>query len=165
MTAAYIGLGGNVGDVISNMAGALQSLDQLENTKVEAVSRVYRTPPWGIEDQDWFYNSCAMLETRSDPGELLEICLKIERHFKRKRTLRWGPRTLDLDILLFGEATVHQEELTIPHPRMHERLFVMRPLNDIAPEVDIMGKIPAYWIDKIGESEVKIVDLPQDWWT
>ena len=129
-----------------------------------SVSGVYRTPPWGIEDQDWFFNSCAKLETVLRPKELLEECLTIEKSYKRERTLRWGPRTLDLDILLFGEVCIDEDHLTIPHPRMHERLFVMKPLNDIAPDAVIRGESPSHWINQIAETDIESVSLAREWW-
>lgn len=163
MATAFIGLGGNVGDVVSNMAGALKQFDALEGTKVVSVSKVYRTPPWGIEDQDWFHNACAKLETNLQPLELLKKCLRIERIFKRERDIRWGPRTLDLDILMYDDLSVDEENLTIPHPRMQERAFVMVPLADIAPEQIVQGKSVAQWVEALDIAELEEVGIGEEY--
>ncbi|MEM7214198.1 MAG: 2-amino-4-hydroxy-6-hydroxymethyldihydropteridine diphosphokinase [Pseudomonadota bacterium] len=164
LAKAYIGLGGNIGDVVANMAGALRMLDQSADIEVLSVSKVYRTPPWGIEDQDWFHNACAGLLTSLQPFELLAKCQEIERVFKRDRQMRWGPRTLDLDILAFDGVSIHEEELTIPHPRMHERSFVMLPLNDVAQGIEILGKTPVQWLDRLDTEEIETVEVSENWW-
>ena len=165
MTLAYLGLGGNVGDVVASMSGALQRLDQHENITVKNVSDVFRTPPWGMEDQDWFHNACASLTTSLQSIELLEECLKIERIYKRERDIRWGPRTLDIDILLFGDETVSLPRLSIPHPRMQERAFVMRPLQQIAPDVLVGGKKPEHWLGLLADdSELEALSKCEFWW-
>ncbi len=165
MALAYIGLGGNVGDVIASMAGALQELDANPFVDVVDVSSVYRTPPWGLEDQDWFHNACASLDARMEPIELLEECLKIEKLFKREREVRWGPRTLDLDLLMFGEETLSTDRLTLPHPRMQERSFVIKPLEDIAPDVPVFGKTPGEWLVGLEDrNDMRKVELATDWW-
>ncbi len=164
METAYIGLGGNLGDVVATMSGALQQIDAHSDIKVVAVSPVYRTRPWGVEDQDWFHNACAKLETRMEPIELLDECLKIERFFKRERRVRWGPRTLDLDIMVFGDRTINEERLSIPHPRITERAFVMKPLDDIAPEIEVQGKQPSQWLETLEDNNPQRVDLPENWW-
>jgi len=137
---AYLGLGGNVGDVAAAMRGALRAIDAHPDCRVIAVSRVFRTPPWGPVEQDWYLNACAGIETRLNAPELLSLVLATEKAFGRVRTTRWGPRTLDIDILLYGRTQVSLENLTIPHPRMIERAFVMMPLADIAPDVVLAGR-------------------------
>ena len=139
MTVAYLGLGGNVGDVIGSMSGALQQLDRHDLIKVLSVSSIYRTPPWGLEDQDWFHNACASLQTKLQPLELLEECQKIEQTYKRVREIRWGPRTLDLDLLLYGDEEIDHVDLKVPHPEMPNRNFVLIPLYEIAPQLTIPG--------------------------
>jgi len=165
VTVAYLGLGGNVGDVIGSMGGALQRLDRHDGIKVLKVSSIYRTPPWGLEDQAWFHNACASLQTELQPVELLEECQKIERVYKRVREIRWGPRTLDLDILLYGSETVDLPELSIPHPRMQERAFVLKPLDEISDEIFLDGKTPAQWLEALPEGD-GIEQLPGEasWW-
>ncbi len=128
---AALGLGGNLGDPVAAMARALQALEARDDTVVTAVSRLYRTPPWGKTDQDWFFNACAAVETTLAPEALLDVGLAIERSMKRERLERWGPRTIDIDVLLWGDETIAGERLTVPHPRMTERAFVLMPLADI----------------------------------
>jgi 2-amino-4-hydroxy-6-hydroxymethyldihydropteridine diphosphokinase len=137
---AYLGLGGNVGDVAEAMQSALKRLDAHPECRITAISRVFRTPPWGPVKQDWYLNACAGIETVLSAPDLLALALETERALGRVRETRWGPRTLDIDILLYGDAPVSLENLTIPHPRMTERAFVMVPLADIAPDVVLAGR-------------------------
>lgn len=164
MQRAFLGLGGNIGDVLSNMVTALQILDRRDDTTVRAVSSVYRTPPWGIEDQDWFLNACAGVDTSLSPQALLDAGLEIEAVLKRERRERWGPRTLDIDILTFGNEDITTETLTLPHPRMHEREFVLRPLADIAPDLPIRGTSCLELLQEMPKSGIEKLDLPDDWW-
>lgn len=161
---AFLGLGGNIGDVLANMVTALQSLNRRDDTSVVSVSSVYRTPPWGIENQDWFLNACAGVDTSLSPKALLDAGLQIEGLLKRERRERWGPRTLDIDILTFGNESILTEQLTIPHPRMHEREFVLRPLADIAPDLPILGSTCLELLREMPESGIEKLDLPDDWW-
>lgn len=142
-TTAYLGLGGNVGDVATAMRTALERIDSDPDCSVTAVSPVYKTPPWGPVEQDWYLNACAEIETGLEPRALLDLALAVERGLGRVRVERWGPRTLDIDILIYGDEPVELPNLTIPHPRMTERAFVMVPLADIAPERVIGGKTTA----------------------
>lgn len=135
-----LGLGGNIGDPIAAMGEALRMLDASEDCAVRAVSPVYRTPPWGRTDQPAFLNACAMVETQLQPRALLRRILETEQTLKRQRTERWGPRTLDIDILTYDDEIIDEPGLKIPHPRAAERAFVMVPLADIAPNVMIAGK-------------------------
>lgn len=137
---AYLGLGGNVGDVAASMQTAIDRLNADPSCKVVSLSRVFRTPPWGPVEQDWFLNACAEIETELSAPELLDLVLRTERDLGRVRETRWGPRTLDIDILLYGDSTVELDNLTIPHPRMAERAFVMVPLADIAGDVMLDGR-------------------------
>ena len=164
MERVYLALGGNVGDVVDNMRQALQALDEENSVECRAVSPVYRTPPWGQEDQDWFHNACALLRTNLSPQEFLNLCLETERNLKRVRKDVWGPRTIDLDILVFGDHHIKTEALTIPHPRMLERAFVLKPLADIAPELVIDAKPVSYWLNKQDSSQIDLLPLPPDWW-
>lgn len=136
----FLGLGGNIGDSASAMAAALRILDDDVGTKVVAVSSLYRTPPWGKTDQPDFLNAVAEVATAHPPRALLALCLDAERELKRVRRERWGPRAIDIDILLFGEHAVHEAGLDIPHPRMFERAFVLAPLAEIAPDLELDGK-------------------------
>lgn len=129
---AYIGLGSNIGDKEENLRAALQLLTN-ETTKVEKVSSFYGTKPVGYEDQDDFVNCAAEIKTLLTPKELMTFLMDIEKELKRERVIRWGPRTIDLDVLLYDDIITSSEDIIIPHPRMHERLFVLKPLSDIAP--------------------------------
>ncbi len=122
-TRATLGLGGNLDNPVRAMALALRTLDARADCRVGAVSRLYRTPPWGKTDQSFFYNSCAAVDTTLSPEALLDVCLGIERDMKRVRIERWGPRTIDIDILTYGDIERAEPLLTIPHPRMTERGF------------------------------------------
>jgi 2-amino-4-hydroxy-6-hydroxymethyldihydropteridine diphosphokinase len=133
-TRAGIGLGANMGDKEGQIRAALDALSRLSETRLLAVSRLYRTAPVGVTDQDWFLNAALTVETGLGVRELLAALLGIERDLGRVRTLRWGPRKIDLDILFFGDRVIDEDDLVIPHPRMHERRFVLAPLAEVAPD-------------------------------
>jgi 2-amino-4-hydroxy-6-hydroxymethyldihydropteridine diphosphokinase len=137
---ACIGLGGNVGDAAATVRRAFDALADLPETRVLAVSRLYRTPAWGVETQPDFVNAAALLDTTLEPRALLDALLGIERAFGRERRERWGPRTLDLDLLLYADAVIDVPGLHVPHPHLHERAFVLRPLADIAPDAMVPGQ-------------------------
>lgn len=130
---AYIGLGSNMGDKIATCRSALELLSRAG--RVVRVSSFYCTEPVGYADQEPFLNAVVEFETELSPLALLAACHVIEEELGRKRLFRWGPRTIDLDILLYGDQVVNTGELTIPHALMAERRFVLTPLNEIAPEV------------------------------
>ena len=134
MIDAYIGIGSNMGDRAAHLAQALVAMTTLDNTRLLRRSPVYETDPVGPIDQPKFLNTAAWLATTLQPVELLGYLRDIERAAGRERDERWGPRTLDLDLLLWGDRIIDSEELTVPHPHMHERWFVLKPLSDIAPE-------------------------------
>lgn len=166
---AWLGLGGNIDDPIASMARALRLLDARDDTKVVAVSKVYRTPPWGKTDQAWFHNACAEIETALTPLQLIAICLDVERSLKRVRLERWGPRIIDIDILAMqtkaGEAIIMNDEtLELPHPRIQERAFVLVPLNDIAPELNIACKSVSEWNAQCASSEIEKARTDAGWW-
>ncbi len=142
---AYVGLGGNVGEPAVTLRMAFADLDALPGTRLVAASRLYRSAPVGGIAQDDFVNAVAWMETRLSPHDLLHALLAIERmHGRdRDREQRWGPRTLDLDLLMHGDAVIDEPGLQLPHPRMHERAFVLLPLLEIAPAVVIPGVGPA----------------------
>lgn len=159
---AAIGLGGNVGDVPATMRAALTRLAAIEAVQIVAVSSLYRTPPWGKTDQPWFFNACAVVATRLQPEALLHSCLQIELALKRDRQTgeRWGPRPIDLDILLFENAKLTSDRLTVPHPRMAERAFVLVPLAEIAPEWMLDGQTIAERAERITGDGIEIADGP-----
>ncbi len=123
------------------MNAALELINALDGTRVLRHSSIYSSLPWGDEDQPDFLNAVAELQTRSQPRELLTALKKIERSLGRTPSeRRWGPRVIDLDLLLAGKTVMLSDELTLPHPRMHERAFVLLPLAELEPELDIPGK-------------------------
>ncbi|MDK2800431.1 MAG: 2-amino-4-hydroxy-6-hydroxymethyldihydropteridine diphosphokinase [Clostridiales bacterium] len=131
----YLGIGSNMGDRQANLDAAVDMLRCMEGIEVKAVSPFYHTAPVGYTEQPDFLNGAVEVETILSPHELLKVCQRIEKKLKRVRTIRWGPRTIDVDILLYNHLVMQDENLVIPHPRMHEREFVLKPLNDIAPHV------------------------------
>ncbi|AQS41607.1 MAG: 2-amino-4-hydroxy-6-hydroxymethyldihydropteridine pyrophosphokinase [Candidatus Tokpelaia hoelldobleri] len=138
---AWIGLGGNIGNVAQNMVQALRILAQHEQVRVIAISSLYQTPPWGKTDQPAFLNACAQLQTQLPADDLLQLCLDIEEKMQRRRTEKWGPRTLDIDILLYeGVICSVPGRLVLPHPHMDKRAFVLVPLAEINPALDIAGR-------------------------
>ncbi|MEO8039381.1 MAG: 2-amino-4-hydroxy-6-hydroxymethyldihydropteridine diphosphokinase [Betaproteobacteria bacterium] len=137
---AYIGLGSNLEMPDRQLAGALEALAGLPGTRVEAVSAFYRTAPIGFAGQPDFVNAVARIETLLAARDLLDRLLAIEREHGRVREHLNGPRTLDLDLLLYGDHELLEDGLTVPHPRMHQRAFVMVPLAELAPALDIQGR-------------------------
>jgi 2-amino-4-hydroxy-6-hydroxymethyldihydropteridine diphosphokinase len=136
---AALGLGGNVGDVRAAFARALAALAGTPGVEVMRKSSLYRTAPWGPVAQPPFLNMAVLVRTTLFPHQLLDVCLSIERQEGRVRAERFGPRTLDVDILTFGEAVLADERLTLPHPRLLERAFALVPLAEIAPALTIGG--------------------------
>lgn len=139
MAEAALGLGSNLGDRKAHLLGAVRALETWGAIRVVAVSSLWKTPPWGIEDQPHFLNACVLIETSLAPIEVLEACLAIERDHGRERSLHWGPRTLDMDVLYYDDVEMSEGRLILPHPRMLLRSFVLAPLAEIAPEKVIGG--------------------------
>jgi 2-amino-4-hydroxy-6-hydroxymethyldihydropteridine diphosphokinase len=137
---AYVGLGANLGEPRRQLTEAITALSGLPETRLAGHSSFYRTAPVGFKDQPEFLNAVAALDTRLAPGALLQGLLGIERRHHRERSFPNAPRTLDLDLLLFGDERIAQPGLTVPHPRMHERAFVLAPLAEIAPGLDVPGR-------------------------
>jgi 2-amino-4-hydroxy-6-hydroxymethyldihydropteridine diphosphokinase len=135
MTRAYVGLGANLGDREATIRAALDALPGLV-----AVSALRETDPVGVVDQPSFLNGAAALETELAPRALLETLLAVERGLGRERGERWGPRTIDLDLLLYGDEAIDEPGLAVPHPRLHERRFALEPLLDLDPELEIPGR-------------------------
>jgi 2-amino-4-hydroxy-6-hydroxymethyldihydropteridine diphosphokinase len=135
VTRAYLGLGSNLGDRLDHLQRAVDALDAVESIDVVAVSRVYETAPVGGPEQDDFLNAVLAIDTTLDPFALLAAAQAVETGEERVRTVRWGPRTLDVDVLRYGDERISTPDLEIPHPRMHERAFVLAPLRDVAPEL------------------------------
>ncbi|MFC5602193.1 2-amino-4-hydroxy-6-hydroxymethyldihydropteridine diphosphokinase [Sporosarcina koreensis] len=135
MNTAYISIGSNIGDRLEHLTEAVRALHTHERIEVAKVSSIYETAPVGYTDQEDFLNLAVSVETSLDPYTLLAACQQIENGLGRVRDIRWGPRTVDLDILLYNNDNIEAENLIVPHPRMGERAFVLVPLLEIAPAI------------------------------
>jgi 2-amino-4-hydroxy-6-hydroxymethyldihydropteridine diphosphokinase len=140
VTLSYVALGSNLGDARLQVVHAMAALAQLPATRVLRSSQLYRTPPWGIVDQPPFINAAVELDSGLDAMTLLDALLALERQAGRTRTVRYGPRTLDLDLLHVDGVQMQGERLTLPHPRMMERAFVLLPMSDMAPDFRPTGR-------------------------
>jgi 2-amino-4-hydroxy-6-hydroxymethyldihydropteridine diphosphokinase len=155
MPRAYLGLGGNIGNVKENIEEALKRLQEKDALKLLKISSYYETAPVGYEQQAWFLNIVVEIETQLTPYELIALCNKIEYELKRERLIKWGPRTIDIDILLYEGFESNEEKLIVPHPRMKERAFVMLPLLEIAPDLNIKGQSLKEIIKLIHNQEIR----------
>lgn len=131
MSQAVIGIGTNIGDRLGNIKNALDSLSLLPKTRINKCSRLYETEPWGYKDQQNFYNCCVLIETSLSARALLGALLGIEAGLGRVREIKNGPRIIDLDLLLYDDESYEDDELSVPHPRIKERAFVLYPLKDL----------------------------------
>lgn len=153
---SYIGIGTNIGDRKKNLLDALEHLKGNEKTIVKNVSSIYETEPVGYTEQDAFLNIVVEIETELDPFELLAFTSSIENTMGRKRLIHWGPRIIDLDILIYSNQKIDMEKLTIPHPRIQERAFVLIPLMEIAPGL-LLNEIPlGNYLQTIDGQDVKL---------
>ncbi len=143
------GLGSNIGDKPENIRKALKLLEERGVARLTAISRIYRTPPWGVLDQGDFANACAIGETSLSPYELLAAVKKIEADMGREPTRRWGPRLIDVDILFLGDHTLDDPELTLPHKELFGRGFVLLPLVEIAPDLVLDGAPVAEALEQV----------------
>lgn len=142
MAEAGLSLGSNQGDKVAAIRNALRLIGEHPDMTILRSSRLYRTDPWGDIDQDWFVNCCAIVRTALSPRALLELCLSVETRLgrDRARSRRWGPRPIDVDILFYDDLTIEEQGLTLPHPHMFERAFVLVPLAEIAGGKIIAGR-------------------------
>jgi 2-amino-4-hydroxy-6-hydroxymethyldihydropteridine diphosphokinase len=154
----YLGLGTNIGDRLANLKAAVDALPP--EVEAAAVSPIYQTPPWGYEDQEDFLNQVVMAETNLEPLALLEYIKEIEEQVGRRVTFRWGPREIDIDILFYDDLVMENETLTIPHPRVHERAFMLVPLADIAPELmhPLAGQTINKLLNKLDKSDIELFE-------
>ncbi len=136
---AYLGLGSNLGDRLANLQDGVRSLDARPGITVVRSSRVYETDPVGGPPQPEYLNAVVEVETSLAPRELLDACRAVEDDLDRVREERWGPRTIDVDVLTYGDEEIDEPDLTIPHPRMHERGFVLAPLLELTPDPPLPG--------------------------
>lgn len=133
MVTAYIGLGSNIGEREKNCTIALEKLNK-KGIRIKKVSSMHETEPWGLKDQPRFINMVVEVETDLTPEGLLAVLKEIEKEMGREKTVKWGPRIIDLDILFYNDKIINEKELQIPHPLLHKRDFVLRPLVEIAPD-------------------------------
>ncbi|WP_319797085.1 2-amino-4-hydroxy-6-hydroxymethyldihydropteridine diphosphokinase [Nitrobacter sp.] len=157
MASVLIALGGNVGDVRQTFRKAIANICGMAQAVLVARSSDYATPPWGDENQDRFVNACIEIDTRLDPHALLYTLHKIETKFGRDRgtETRWGPRTLDLDLIAYDDVVLDRPELKLPHPRLFERAFVLVPLAEIVPDRVITGRTPAEGLAGLSTSGIE----------
>lgn len=138
-SVAYIGLGSNIGSRDDNIKRAVEELDAAADIKVTKVSSIYETKPVGYLDQPDFLNAVVEIETTLAPRQLLETTKSIEKHLERRHDVHWGPRTIDLDILLFDSVEIDEADFNLPHPEVKKRAFVLVPLTEIAPDLRLPG--------------------------
>ncbi len=160
MSQVVIALGSNVGDTLANLKEAVSLLEK-EGCGVLKKSKLYQTEPWGYVDQDDFLNGAVLIETDTPPFELLDVTQGIEKTMGRKKLFLNGPRNIDLDILIYEDEEIESDRLTIPHPRIGERLFVLRPLMDIVPDMIVpgLGSVKELYDHYHGEERVEETDL------
>ena len=164
-TEAYIALGSNLGDRELNLLRAIAEVGKLPESRVTALSSFYETSPVGNVNQNAFYNAVLRLSTRLDARSLLTHMLRIEDEtFKRVRTIHQGPRRIDLDLLLYGDRTINEENLVVPHPRLAERRFVLQPLCEIAPDLlhPLIGKTMHELLASLKSDETVVKLLPEE---
>ncbi len=154
-----LALGSNVGDKANNLRRALRALASEPGIELTAVSRFYRTAPWGKTDQDWFVNACALARMNLKPEALLERVKRLEVELGRKPAERWGPRVIDIDLIAYGDVTLKTERLTLPHPELFNRAFVLVPLSEIAPDLAIAGVRVGEAAARLGDAAAEIVPL------
>ena len=142
MATAFVGIGSNLGDRETNIRRAIELLSAEDGVEVVAVSEIRETDPVGTVEQGPFLNGAVKVESSLGPRELLDRLLSVENRLGRVRSERWGPRTIDLDLLLYGRERLDEAGLTVPHPRLHERRFVLEPLADLDPTLEIPGLGP-----------------------
>jgi dihydropteroate synthase len=154
-----LALGGNVGDKAKSLRRALRAIASEPGIELTAVSRLYRTAPWGKTDQDWFVNACALGQTSLKPEALLERVKRLEVELGREPTERWGPRVIDIDLIAYDDVTLTTERLTLPHPELFNRAFVLMPLAEIAPDLVIGGVRVGDAAARLGAEAAEILPL------
>jgi 2-amino-4-hydroxy-6-hydroxymethyldihydropteridine diphosphokinase len=157
LTETGLGLGSNIGDKAANIRRALRLLEERGIVRLTAVSSIYRTKPWGYVEQDFFANACALGETRLPPLELLTAVNAIENDMGRQKSVRWGPRLIDVDVLFHGDTAFEHAQLNLPHKDLFERAFVLVPLAEIAPGLIISGR-------SVAKAAADFADEPIEKW-
>lgn len=151
---AIIALGSNIGDKAGHIAAAVEALCADGQVRVVQRSGNYRTAPWGVTDQDWFVNAAVSVATDVPVYDLLARCQAVERQLGRERTIKWGPRVIDLDIIVYRDLVLDDPNLILPHPHITARAFVLRPLLDVAPGLVIKGDSVAGWLKRVPHDDV-----------
>ncbi|CFX04149.1 2-amino-4-hydroxy-6-hydroxymethyldihydropteridinepyrophosphokinase [Candidatus Filomicrobium marinum] len=146
---AIVALGSNIGDKVGNIERALSLIAKSGDVQLVKRSRNYRTPPWGKTDQDWFVNACVSVTTELSPHGLLRRCLEVETQMGRERSEKWGPRVIDLDVLVYRGVEMSDKELVLPHPHITQRAFVLAPLADVAADMELNGRTIEEWLHDI----------------
>ncbi|MBT8332337.1 MAG: 2-amino-4-hydroxy-6-hydroxymethyldihydropteridine diphosphokinase [Deltaproteobacteria bacterium] len=162
MHIAYISVGSNLGDRLQNCRQGITALTRRGDSRILAQSRMYMTEPVDYEDQDWFINMAVKLETTKDPFELLDTIKSVQRAAGRKHDeIRFGPRVLGLDIIFFDDLVLDSDRLVVPHPRMHQRRFVLKPICDIDPTIihPLLKKDMQSLLDGLAEDEQKVIEF------
>ena len=155
MSQAWIALGSNLGDSGALLDEALEQIAQLPDSRLLASSKRYRTAPIGGPEQPDYLNAACLIDTQLDPIELLHALQRIEQSAGRVRHERWGPRTLDLDIIAIDDLQSDDPKLTLPHPRAHQRAFVLHPLADLNPQLLIAGRSVQSWLDTVADQAIE----------
>ncbi len=158
----YIGIGSNLGDRVANCRQAIEAIAAEKENKIVACSPFYLTEPVGKKDQNWFVNAVILVETTLSPHRLMEFLMNVEKNMGRERKERWGPRIIDLDILLYENLICQEDNLHIPHPEMAKRRFVLLPLKDIAPHLvhPLLAKTVSAILDELPPGE-KVIPLKE----
>lgn len=161
METAYIGIGSNMGDPRGNCLDAIDRIGRIEDCRIISVSDLYVTEPVGDREQEWYTNCVAAISTELPARDLLKRLLGIEADMGRVRTVKWGPRIIDLDILLYGQYLINDEDLKVPHPMMHMRRFVMAPMSDIANDLvhPVLGKAMIELLRELPENDQAVIRL------
>jgi 2-amino-4-hydroxy-6-hydroxymethyldihydropteridine diphosphokinase len=155
-----LSVGTNIGDKKQNIENAIESLNLIPNTRVIKCSAIYETEPVGYAEQDDFYNAVILVESSFEPNEMLGICMGIESALGRIRTIKNGPRIIDLDVIFAENNIVNTTNLTIPHPRYNERKFVLVPMLDLFPDGNVFGTNFAHYIDQIDNQDIRKIKQP-----
>ena len=161
---AFLGLGSNLGDKLAFIKKAIKDILLNENIKLIKISSIYKTPPIGYEEQDVFLNAVLKISTKFTPFELLKFLQTIERELGRKRFIKWGPRTIDIDILFYNNWIIDKNNLQIPHPLMHERAFVLIPFNEIDGDFihPVLNKSVTSLLNSLNLNDIKDIEMVVD---
>lgn len=160
----YLGLGGNIGNTQQFILAALSRLEREKNCKLLQLSSPYRTPPWGNTNQSDFVNACCSVETDLSAQQFLLACQDCEHALQRERNEKWGPRTIDIDLLLLEPfQAISSASLIVPHPHLTQRGFVLVPLNEIAPDLSVYHKTIRQWLHEIDQNSINKITPSKQW--